>query len=155
MRKLGFFLAIFLSVYASAQTALSGTITDAVTGEALIGATIIYGKGKGTATDIDGNYSFLIQQGERNIQVSYVGYKTVSRKVSVSRKTQTLDFKLETILLNEVQVVADIARDRETPVAFTTIPMKKVQEDLASQDIPMLLNTTPEEVNRFVFKSLA
>jgi len=143
MKNLGFFLAIFLSVHASAQTALSGTITDAVTGEALIGATIIYGKGEGTATDMDGNYSFLIQQGERNIQVSYVGYKTVSRKVSVSGKTQTLDCKLETILLNEVQVVADIARDRETPVAFTTIPMKKVQEDLASQDIPMLLNTTP------------
>ena len=45
MRKLGFFLVIFLSVHASAQTTLSGTITDAVTGESLIGATIIYGKG--------------------------------------------------------------------------------------------------------------
>ena len=54
-----------------------------------------------------------------------------------------LDFKLKTILLNEVLVVADIAIDRETPVAFSTIPMKQISEELASQDIPMVLNSTP------------
>ena len=46
-------------------------------------------------------------------------------------------------MLNEIQVVSDIAIDRETPVAFTTIPVKKINEELASQDIPMLLNSTP------------
>ena len=126
MRKiiiLGF--AVVLSFAANAQTTLSGKITDLNTGEVLIGATIIYGKGKGTATDIDGYYSIDIHPGERSIQVSYVGYKAISKMVTIDNKAQTLDFKLKTILLNEVQVVADIAIDRETPVAFSTIPMKK------------------------------
>jgi len=144
MRKIAvLFLGIILSCVTLAQTTISGKITDVNTGEALIGATVIYGKGLGTATDFDGNYSISLHKGERNLKVSYVGYKEISQIISVGDKPQTLDFKLKTILLNEVQVVADIAIDRETPVAFSTIPMKKINEELASQDIPMILNSTP------------
>jgi len=144
MRKIAvLFLGIILSCVTLAQTTLSGKVTDANTGEALIGATVIYGKGMGTATDFDGNYSISLHKGERSIQVSYVGYKVISQVVTITAESQILDFKLKTILLNEVQVVADIAIDRETPVAFSTIPMKKINEELASQDIPMVLNSTP------------
>ena len=142
-KRIPLLFSILLGFGGYAQTTLNGTITDASTGEALIGATIIYGKGMGTATDIDGNYSISIQEGERNLKISYVGYQTISKIVDVSGKTKVLNFKLKTILLNEVQVVADVARDRETPVAFSTIPMKKINEELASQDIPMVLNSTP------------
>ncbi len=137
------FFVIIISFGALAQTAISGKVTDQNTGESLIGATVIYGKGQGTATDLFGNYSFSIQEGERSIKVSYVGYKEITKVVTVKGGSQTLDFKLKTILLNEVQVVADIAIDRETPVAFSTIPMKQISEELASQDIPMVLNSTP------------
>lgn len=144
MRKIVLFLfATFIVFGAFSQTQISGTITDASTGEPLIGATVIYGKGMGTATDFDGNYSITIHSGERNLKVSYVGYKEVSKTISVGSNPQILNFKLKTVLLNEVQVVADVARDRETPVAFSTIPMKKISEELASQDIPMVLNSTP------------
>ena len=41
-------------------------------------------------------------------------------------QNQRIDFKLKTLLLNEVQVVSDVAIDRETPVSVSsTIPMKK------------------------------
>ena len=36
-----------------------------------------------------------------------------------------------------------MARSRETPVAFSNITPVKLQEELAAQDIPMILNTTP------------
>ena len=144
MKKYFFILLVFSSGFVlKAQTTLTGKISDASNGEPLIGATIIYGKGMGTATDYDGNYSFLIPHGERKIEVSYVGYKAISKIILVTKEVQILDFKLKTTLLNEVQVVADIAIDRETPVAFSTIPMKKISEELASQDIPMILNSTP------------
>jgi len=136
-------LGLFSALGLSAQTTLTGKVTDDNTGESLIGATIVYGKGMGTATDFDGNYSLELQQGERSIQVSYVGYKAISQLLNIKGNSQIVDFKLKTILLNEVQVVADIARDRETPVAFSTIPLKKISEELASQDIPMILNSTP------------
>ena len=131
------------SLNSFSQTIINGKVTDSRSGEPLIGATIIFGKGQGASTDLDGNFSFEIQRGERNLQVSYVGYEVVNKMISVGTKPQTLNFKLKTILLNEVQVVSDIARDRETPVAFSTIPMKKISEELASQDIPMVLNSTP------------
>ena len=99
-------LGIFSALGLSAQTTLTGKVTDDNTGESLIGATIVYGKGVGTATDFDGNYSLELQQGERSLQVSYVGYKAISQSLYISGKSQVVDFKLKTILLNEVQVVA-------------------------------------------------
>jgi len=144
MKKISILLLIItLSFTSEAQTILRGKVLNKNTGESLIGATIIYGKGMGTATDVDGNYSISLPYGERSLQISYVGYKKLVKTVTINDKPQVLDFKLKTILLSEVQVVADIARDRETPVAFSTIPMKKINEELASQDIPMVLNSTP------------
>lgn len=137
------FFGLIISFGALAQTTISGKVIDKNTGEGLIGAAIIFGKGQGTVTDFDGNYFFKSEEGEISIQVSYVGYNAVSQVLDVKGKHQVLNFKLETILLNEVQVVSDIAIDRETPVAFSTIPMKKISEELASQDIPMILNSTP------------
>ena len=144
MKRIGFlFFGLIISFGALSQTIITGKVIDFNTGETLIGATIIYGKGKGTATDFDGNFSFKTQKGERNLAISYVGYQAISRVITVGDKVQSLTFKLKTVLLNEVQVVADIAIDRETPVAFSTIPMKQISEELASQDIPMILNSTP------------
>lgn len=134
---------IFFSSSVYSQTEISGTISDAATGELLIGATVIYGKGEGVSTDLDGYFSFKIQKGERNLKVSYVGYEEINEKIIVANQPITLEFKLKTVLLNEVQVVADIAIDRKTPVAFSTIPLKKIDEELASQDIPLVLNSTP------------
>ncbi len=125
------------------QTKITGRIVDDSTEEPLIGATVIYGKGKGVATDFEGKYIFEIPPGERSFKVSYVGYKEINKILQIEGTQQEINFRLKTILLNEIQVVADIARDRETPVAFSTIPMKKISEELASQDIPMVLNSTP------------
>jgi len=144
MKKIIILVSFFIiQLCASAQTTISGKITDKKTGEPLIGATIVYEKGKGTVSDFEGNYSFLINEGKRNLTISYVGYEKLSYSFNVGSKNQRIDFKLKTLLLNEVQVVSDVAIDRETPVAFSTIPMKKINEELASQDIPMVLNSTP------------
>jgi hypothetical protein len=134
---------IFSQQVSYSQSIIRGLVSDAVSGEPLIGATIIYGKGMGTATDLDGNYSFEIHEGERSLTVSYVGYKKITKKIIITQNTQIHNFKLETVLLNEVQVSADLAMERETPVAFSSIPIKKIAEELASQDIPMILNSTP------------
>lgn len=128
---------------ASAQTEVNGIVTDASTGEPLIGATIIYAENKGAAADLDGYFSINLAEGEHQIKVSYVGYTTQTKAIRAKGKAITLNFQLGTILLNEVQVVADIALDRKTPVAFSTISVQKVNEELASQDIPMVLNSTP------------
>jgi outer membrane cobalamin receptor len=143
--KLHLILLFFLASTVSttlAQTRVSGTITDNTTNDPLFGATIAY-DGKGIISDFDGNFAFVTSKESIEVTFSYVGYEKVIKKLNLNGKPIKLEIKLNTILLNEVQVVADVAIDRKTPVAFSTIPLKKINEELASQDIPMVLNSTP------------
>ena len=120
-----------------------GTVSDDITGETLIGATVVYSKGKGTTTDYNGAYSISLPQGEYTFTYSFVGMKPKTKKVKVTSKTQFLNIKLASNSLREIEIIADIAKERETPVAFTNISKEKLNEELASQDIPMILNSTP------------
>lgn len=129
-------------LHSYSQTTISGTVFDNTTNDPLFGATIIY-QGKGIVTDFDGNFSFETDANSIDLTVSYVGYEKFTKNLSLNGKPIRLDIRLNTIVLNEVQVVADVAIDRKTPVAFSTVPLKKIDEELASQDIPMVLNSTP------------
>lgn len=127
-----------------AQTGIvKGNVTDELTNETIIGATISYGNGKGTITDIYGNYELTVSQGVQTITYSFVGMKPVTRKVTVTSRPQIVDVKLSNVMINEIEIIADIAKERETPVAFTNVTREKLNEELASQDIPMVLNSTP------------
>ena len=145
MKHLIAFLFIGLSFTGWAQTGtVKGVVTDAVTGETLLGANIVYAEGKGLAADFDGAFSVDLAPGPYTLQFSYVGYETFERKVTVvAGKTIDLKVSLKTTTLSEVEVVADVAIARETPVAFSNITPKQVQRELASQDLPMVLNSTP------------
>ena len=142
-----FFLSLFLlfSSFLSAQSEIKGTITDAETGETLIGASVLVKETAiGTVTDINGNYTLKVNAGSITVVASYVGYKSIEKDIEVKQSTIELDFALNTELeIDEVVIVADVARSRETPVAFSTITPQKLQEEIAAQDIPMVLNSTP------------
>ncbi len=145
MKKLPLlFLLIFITINLIAQDyTLSGTITDEETDEPIIGASLLTGD-NGVVTDFDGKYSIKLTNGDYKISVSYVGYDDQIVDVSINGSDQTLDIKLSSgVFLEEITVVADIARERETPVAFSNIPTKKLDEELAAQDLPMILNSTP------------
>ncbi len=142
---ISFCLIVFvsLSLFAQKKGTIKGTVTDASTGESLIGVNVQYASGKGTITDLDGKYILSVEKGEYTLKVSYVGYKTVEKIIIVKDKTVYSNFKLKTIILTGVEVFADVARSRETPVAFSTVLPATIEEELASQDIPMILNKTP------------
>ena len=73
---------IFISFSAYAQQMVSGTVTDAVTGEGLIGATVqVKGTTKGTVTDLSGNYSIEVNSQEDVLVFSYIGYETTEQMV--------------------------------------------------------------------------
>ncbi len=117
-------------------------ITDAGNKEPLIGATI-YVNETGAITDFDGRYEITLPNGEHTLIISYVGYEPQEVEVNLT-DDQVMDFELESsIVLKEIVVTADIALERETPVAFSNIPTRKLDEELAAQDIPMILNSTP------------
>ncbi len=146
MKKLFWIVMLILMASGAAfgqKGKIVGSVRDATTGETLPGANVVYGEGKGTTTDINGAFSINVEPGEYELSVSFVGYNTQKKSVKVSNAAQIVDFMMSTMTLSEVNVVADVAKQRETPVAFTNVLPAKIQEELGSQDLPMILNTTP------------
>lgn len=143
-RLFSLLLLTSLTVYLSAQESLvTGIVIDDYTGETLVGANIVYGPGKGTVTNLEGAFEMNVTPGSYELQVSYVGYEMQKRQVEVAEKTIYLEFRLQSMTIDEVVITADVARSRETPIAFTNITPARIEEELAGQDIPMILNSTP------------
>ncbi len=142
MRNIVLLFTLFYGVSLNAQVVLYGYVYDDKTQETLIGANIIASNGTGTVTDLNGYYELNLPKGQIEISISYVGYDQLKKKLLLSVKTEQ-NFYLNTQILNEVQLVSDIARSRETPVAFSNISPKQLEEELAGQDIPLILNSTP------------
>lgn len=82
---------------------VKGTVFDSK-GEAIIGAAIkvVEMKNTGTITDIDGNFSIDAKVGQ-TLEVSFIGYKTKTVKVTGTNLTIKLEDDVQT--LNEVVVV--------------------------------------------------
>ena len=131
---------LFAASSAVAQTGkIAGTVTDAETGEALIGATIrVEGGTQGAATDIDGRYQIIgVRPGSVVLTFSYVGYapqRVEGLRVSVDLTTTT-DVALSAEgALDEVVVSADaelVRRDltsSEARITSETIDALPVQE---------------------------
>jgi iron complex outermembrane recepter protein len=70
-----FIALLFAGSIAFAQKTISGTITDKADDSALIGANVVVkGTNTGTATDINGKFSFNAPATARTLVISYTGY---------------------------------------------------------------------------------
>jgi hypothetical protein len=137
-------LILTISVFAQKQL-VSGVVKDSISGETIIGANIvIQGTTTGTSSDVNGNFSMQLNKGKYTLQISFIGYTAQSREIEVTATPLNLTVQLKaSIILEGVEIIADYAKVRETPVAFTTILPAKIEERLSGQDIPLLLNKTP------------
>ncbi len=129
-----------------AQGVVKGVVIDASSGETLVGATIrVEGTTAGTASSFDGSFSLLVPKGKQKVIIGFIGYTSVVKEVELNN-----DLNLGKILLNpesigleEIMVVASIARDRQTPVAVSTIKAEVIVEKLGTQEFPEILKSTP------------
>mgnify|MGYP005839680815 CR=1 FL=1 len=142
-------VALLLPVFALANANITGTVTDAETGEPLPGVNVmLQGTDQGAATDQDGNYTIsgVTITGEQTVMARMIGYRLAKETVMVPESgTVTVNFTLQTTVIrgNAIAVVADRARERETPVAFTNVEKEELEYRLGSRDLPLILNTTP------------
>lgn len=115
MKQVLLFLFITFSTISFGQTyTLSGYLTDANSGESLIGATILSKEtGKGTVTNSYGFYSLSMPKGKHTLQLSFIGYKTVDTTINLS---ENLNFELsldeEDMAIEEIEVKANSNRDK-------------------------------------------
>lgn len=107
-------LLLAISIGLNAQNGtVSGTVSEA--DGALIGATVaVQGMSMGTTTDLDGNYSIDLPEGNYTLEVSYTGYETSTRAVTVSSGSDThADFILaEGVMLTDIVVTGTRSRPR-------------------------------------------
>ncbi|MEI6312562.1 MAG: TonB-dependent receptor [Bacteroidota bacterium] len=146
MKKIVYSLFVaILSIYQlNAQTCnLKGQVKDAATGELLFGVSVTPKDGTTLITDIDGNFTTTIPYGTYVLKISYFGYQTIERTINAKTPVLVINFDLQSQTLKEVQITSDLAKSRETPIAFSNINIQKLKEDIGSRDIPMILNSTP------------
>ena len=94
---------------------ISGTVTEYGTGVPVIGAVVkIGGDYLWTTTDIDGNFLFnKVQKGEWQMEVTCLGYMTVTINIDVRKDITGLNIELHenSLALDEVVVTAQKAKD--------------------------------------------
>ncbi len=131
------------------QGKITGTITDGQ--NSLPGTNVaIKGTKSGTTADFDGKFTINTTANSGELVISFIGYEAKTVKFSVTTGGTT---NLGTIVLNsnsnelsEVVVksgVVDLAKDRKTPVAVSTIKASEIQEKLGTQEFPEILANTP------------
>ncbi|HOP13796.1 MAG TPA: SusC/RagA family TonB-linked outer membrane protein, partial [Lentimicrobium sp.] len=125
MKKLILLLTIILSAGTMlAQQVVQGTVTDAKTGETLIGVTVqIKGTTSGTITDIEGRYRLESDRLNASsvIVYSYIGYKSVEETLG-SRALVNVRMQVEQTMLDEVVVIGyGTAKKRNVLGAVTRV----------------------------------
>ena len=116
---------VLLSGLLLGQYKVSGTVTDANSGDKLVGANVIVeGTETGTSTDVDGNYSLTVPAGLSTAKVTarYIGYKQGTVTVSASG-TQDFSLKEDVLKMDAVMVtgVAGALTKTKTPFAIDKI----------------------------------
>ena len=125
---------------------LTGRITDAATGEALPGSTILFNDLKqGAASGPDGSFSFTnLPHGRFTVQVRSLGYNTVTQTVDTGNG-QPLDFKL-TVAATEIgQVVvtgvSQATQLRRSPVPTSVVDRTRLNQTSASNIVDAIAHT--------------
>lgn len=109
---------IFLSLcvcsicIAQQKFTLSGIISDKTSNETLIGVTVLFPELQtGTTTNEYGFYSISLNEGTYVVQLSYLGFETVTETIELNAN-KTLNFQLEesTESLDEIVITKDVEK---------------------------------------------
>jgi TonB-dependent SusC/RagA subfamily outer membrane receptor len=133
------------------QGTITGRVTEAETGDPLPGATVqVPDVETGTAADAEGNYRITgVPVGEQTIEVSFVGYESAERTVTVpAGGTVRANFRLQlrTAELGEV-VVTGLGQQKtkaEASVGVTSVNAAELSENSDFQSVEQLFQgSTP------------
>ena len=131
-----------------------GTVTGSVTSEGsgvgsaqVVLSQSVTGAQYGGLTNDSGRFNIVgVPAGSYDVTVQLIGFTAEARQVNVEPGgTATLDFSLTptALALGGIEVLAERAEERRTPVAFTDVSKAEIQAQLGSRDLPLVLNITP------------
>lgn len=132
------FLLIGFEAFAQKNFTVSGTIKDNATGEQLIGASVRIKELPqiGTATNSYGFYSLTAPKGEYTLVISYIGYETVEKSISL---TKNLDLSIAIGSKSELkEVVISSNKPNNDNVAAPQMGVEKLNMSQIN-NVPVLL----------------
>ncbi|MDG1043222.1 MAG: TonB-dependent receptor, partial [Flavobacteriaceae bacterium] len=142
-------LVLLFSVASFAQTTVKGTVNDN-SGLPLPGANIIVvGTSTGVVTDFDGNFTLNVNQNPPfSIQVSSVGFETISQEISQNNETVAIVLN-EGSFLDEVVISASRTPERifESPVTVERFGIKDIKTSASADFYGGLENLKGVDVN--------
>ncbi|MFW6206124.1 MAG: carboxypeptidase regulatory-like domain-containing protein, partial [Gemmatimonadota bacterium] len=141
------------TLWAQQEATVTGRVTDQA-GTPLANVQVLVthqvtGAERGTYTNPDGQYLIrgLSPQGPYVLEARRIGYGTEYREVRGfdAAGTTEINFALgsEAVALDAIEVLADRAVEQQTPVAYSTVDQIQIRRQLASRDLPLVLNTKP------------
>lgn len=135
--------------FAQETGTLKGVITDTKTGETLIGASVTLenDKTKGSAADFNGNYSLTLPAGQHKVVISFTGYNTKTKEVTITAgQTTTLNADLS-VTAKELGAVVVSAGKFEQKVEDLTVSVEIISADLVANkgttSVETAINQTP------------
>lgn len=138
------------AVYGQSTFTVKGKLVDSESGEPVFGATVLVvgAANKGTITDEGGVFRIPGLSGDIVLRITSIGYTEKEVKTTVNGDVDlgTVSFFPSTDFLGEIVVtssVIDIAKQRETPIAVSTISPAEISLKIGNQEFPEIMNKTP------------
>lgn len=142
-------VSVFIGITNVLAGIIEGKVTDAETGEPLLGASVTYAEGKGISTDIDGFFNLAIPNGKHILTIRYIGYQTATKEVTVTNSKQYIEIGLspDNATLNNVTVLGEARHNTEfalvreqqqshvTMISVSEQQIKRTQDKDASEVI--------------------
>ena len=144
------FCFLVLSAAAQDKVTLSGYVKDGATGEDLYGATIYIAEiESGTVANAYGFYSITLPKGDYSIRVSFVGFKTLTKRISLNEKLQ-LSFELEPEYVAAEEVVvyserenANVTKNEMSVAKISSEAIRKLPAVLGEPDVIRSIQLLP------------
>ena len=124
--KKALFLFLFSPLFLVGQNyTISGSLTDSLSNEALIGAFVTVKDGtKGTATDVFGNYSLTLPKGTYTLVFNYTGYQKIEQKINLTANVKiNQQLKQEVTEVETVKIVVKRKTDNIAKVEMSTVKL--------------------------------
>ncbi|MEO8933523.1 MAG: carboxypeptidase-like regulatory domain-containing protein, partial [Xanthomarina sp.] len=141
-------VAFMFTAFTMAQTVVTGTVRDAELGSLLPGANIIEkGTTNGVSSNFDGGFSINTEADSGELIISYIGFGKVTVKfngsVDLGDIILTSNNTLEEVVIIGGGII-DLAEDRATPIAVSTIKRAQIQERaVGNVEVSEIIKNTP------------
>lgn len=139
-------LVAFVTLSVQAQETIRGQVKDKNSGNPLPGATVMTNIPlTGVITDHNGYFEFSKTEGLTTLKVNYLGYKPTDYELNQgsARGFILIELQPDILGLDEISIIATYARERESPVAVSTIKTASIEREMGNQDYPEIMKMVP------------